>query len=87
MKSFNSQVLAVLLLTGVAEAVDLSDKVVSFSNNANKIEIILDRSSAVCVTSLEAVLKSLNAANKIIVSAPKFSDCSGQDKSAVISFF
>jgi len=87
MKSFYALIFSLLLHSSFSYAVDISDKVSSVSGNSNKIEIILDKSLAACTQTIDSVLKALNSANKVIVSAPKFSDCNGQESSAVITFF
>lgn len=87
MKSICLLSFPLLLKFSFAFAVDISDKVLTVSGNSNKIEIPLDKSYETCKQTIDSVLKALNAANKVVVSAPKVSDCNGQDSSAVITFF
>lgn len=87
MKSFYTLICSILLQSSFSFAVDISDKVSSVSENSNKIEIKLDKSITACTQTIDSVLKALNSANKVIVSALKFSDCNGQENSAIISFF
>jgi len=87
MKSCYALIFSISLQSSFSFAVDISDKVSSMSENSNKIEIKLDKSVVACTQTIDSVLKALNSANKVIVSAPKFSDCNGQESSAVITFF
>lgn len=87
MKSLFALFFSILLQSSFSHAVDISEKVVSVSGNSNKIEIALDKGVAACTQTIDSVLKALNSANKVVVSAPKFSDCNGQESSAVITFF
>lgn len=87
MKLKNSILIAALLVSNVSQAIDLSNNILSFSSDAHRIEVFLEQSSAICVTKLDSILRGLNSANRVIVSTPKFSDCNGQERSAIISFF
>ena len=84
---FVSSFLTGLFVVSVSQAADLSNTVLSVSGNVNQIEISLDKDLATCASTINAVLKALNSANKIIVAAPLMSSCNGQTQSSVVKFF
>ena len=87
MKSFNLLVVSLLLHSSFSHAVDISSTVIETSGNVNKIVVWLDKDLATCTKTINTVLNALNSANKVIVAAPKVSECNGKEDSAVFTFF